>query len=122
MPPENGTDTAPSRLTYLPLVGAVDGRTKPALAFKNAVADFVEDLGGEQAISRAELELVRRCAGLAVLAAQHEAAIVAGEKVDAESYIAIANAQGRALTRLGLKRVVRDITPRLKDIIEGRAG
>ena len=122
MPPENGTDTAPSRLTYLPLVGAVDGRTKPALAFKNAVADFVADLGGEQAISRAELELVRRCAGLAVLAAQHEAAIVAGEKVDAESYIAIANAQGRALTRLGLKRVVRDITPRLKDIIEGRAG
>ena len=122
MPPENGTDTAPSRLTYLPLVVAVDGRTKPALAFKNAVADFVEDLGGEQAISRAELELVRRCAGLAVLAAQHEAAIVAGEKVDAESYIAIANAQGRALSRLGLKRVVRDITPRLRDIIEGRAG
>ncbi len=102
MPPENGTDTAPSRLTYLPLVGEVDGRTKPALAFKNAVADFVEDLGGQQAISRAELELVRRCAGLAVLAAQQEAAIVAGEQVDAESYIAIANAQGRALTRLGL--------------------
>jgi hypothetical protein len=66
--------------------------------------------------------MVRRCAGLAVLAAQHEAAIVAGEKVDAESYIAIANAQGRALSRLGLKRVVRDITPRLRDIIEGRAG
>ena len=122
MPPENGTDIAPSRLTYLPLVGEVDGRTKPALAFKAAVADFVEDLGGQQAISRAELEMVRRCAGLAVLAAQHEAAIVAGEKVVAESYIAIANAQGRALSRLGLKRVVRDITPRLRDIIEGRAG
>ncbi len=119
MPPENGTDTAPSRLTYLPLVGAVDGRTKPALAFKNAVADFVADLGGEQAISRAELELVRRCAGLAVLAAQHEAAIVAGEKVDAESYIAIANAQGRALTRLGLRRRQRNITPSLVEYLEG---
>ena len=121
MPPENGTDTAPSRLTYLPLVGEVDGRTKPALAFKAAVADFVEDLGGQQAVSRAELEMVRRCAGLAVLAAQHEAAIVAGEKVDAESYIAIANAQGRALSRLGLRRRQRNITPSLVEYLDGKA-
>ena len=121
MPPENGTDTAPSRLTYLPLVGAVDGRTKPALAFKNAVADFVEDLGGEQAISRAELELVRRCAGLAVLAAQHEAAIVAGGALDIEAYIAIVNAQGRALSRLGLRRRQRDVTPTLVEYLGAKA-
>ena len=94
----------------LPLVGAIDGRTRSALAFKSAVADIVSDLGGQSAISRAQLELVRRAAGLAVLASTHEASIIAGDEVDCERYIAVCNAQGRALTRLGLQRTQRDVT------------
>ena len=115
-----GTNAAPKHGTYLPLVGEVDGRTRSALAFKAAVADFVSDLGGDQAISRAQLELARRAAGLAVLAAQHEADIVGGNEVDAERYVTLANAQGRVLTRLGLKRRARDITPDLRTYIEDR--
>jgi hypothetical protein len=107
----NGTDTTPSRLTYLPVIGEIDGRTKAAIAFRNAVQDFVEDLGGETGISRAQLEMVRRCAGLAVLAAQHEAKIVAGQEVDAEAYLQLVNSHGRALGRLGMARAAKDITP-----------
>ena len=51
------------------------------------MADFVADLGGEQAISRAELEMVRRCAGLAVLAAQHEAAREAFDELADERFL-----------------------------------
>ena len=48
-------ETARSALTSLPILGLIDGRTRPALAFKAAVADFISDLGGDAAVSRAEL-------------------------------------------------------------------
>ena len=63
-------------------------------------------------MSRAELELIRRAAGLSVLAAQIEADIVGGEEVNVERYTAAINAQRRVLVTLGLKRRVPDITPR----------
>ncbi len=71
----------------------------------------MSDLGGDAAVSRAELELIRRAAGLSVLAAQMEADIVGGENVDVERYTATINAQRRVLTTLGLKRRARDVTP-----------
>ncbi len=104
-------ETTRSALTSLPILGLIDGRTRPALAFKTAVGDFVSDLGGDAAVSRAELELIRRAAGLSVLAAQMEADIVGGENVDVERYTATINAQRRVLTTLGLKRRARDVTP-----------
>ena len=60
----------------------VDGRTRPAKAYEATVAALVADLGGEDVISRAELEIVRRAAGLGVLAQQIEAALVRGAKVE----------------------------------------
>jgi len=109
--PDRNADTAPSRVMSLPVIGEVDGRTRPALLYKTTVAALVADLGGEGFLSHAQLQLVQRAAGLAVLAAQHEARIVAGEKVDTERYIAVVNAVGRNLTRLGLQRRARNVTP-----------
>ncbi len=114
-------ETSRSALTVLPIVGLVDGRTRPALAFKAAVADFVLDLGGDDAVSRAELELIRRAAGLSVLAAQIEAEIVGGDKIAIDRYVATINAQRRVLVTLGLRLRARDITPDLKTYIESRS-
>ena len=48
----------------LPVLGRIDGRTMAALAFRKALDDFVGDLGGEENITRAELEIARRSAGI----------------------------------------------------------
>ena len=96
---------------FIPTIGTVDGRTRPAKAFERIIVDLVSDLGGADIISRAELEIIRRAAGLGVLATLIEAKILNGDDVNPTEYQSIANAQGRLLTRLGLKRRQRDITP-----------
>ncbi len=106
---------------FIPGIGTVDGRTRPAKAYEAIVNALVADLGGKDAISRAELEIVRRAAGLGVLAGQIEAAIVAGDDIDPMQYQSVANAQGRLLFRLGLKRVARDVTPPLADYLASKA-
>jgi hypothetical protein len=113
-------ETARSALTSLPILGLIDGRTRPALAFKAAVADFISDLGGDAAVSRAELELIRRAAGLSVLAAQLEGEIVGGEDVNVERYVTVINAQRRVLVTFGLKRRARDVTPPLDEYLAAR--
>jgi len=56
----------------IPGLGLIDGRTRQARMYGQAVSDVVSDLGGEENISRAELEIIRRAAGLSVLAAMAE--------------------------------------------------
>ena len=106
---------------FIPGIGTVDGRTRPAKAYEAIVNALVADLGGKDAISRAGLEIGRRAAGLGVLAGQIEAAIVAGDDIDPMQYQSVANAQGRLLFRLGLKRVARDVTPPLADYLASKA-
>ncbi len=113
-------ETARSALTSLPILGLIDGRTRPALAFKAAVADLISNLGGDTVVSRAELELIRRAAGLSVLSAQLEAEIVGGEDVNVERYVTVINAQRRVLVTLGLKRRARDVTPPLEQYLAAR--
>ncbi len=119
IPATNGTD--PPR--YLPGFGQLDRRTVAARHFRDIADDLVSDLGGPPAVSTAELELVKRIAGLSVLAAGYEARIVAGETLSAEqhgAYVGALNAQGRALCRLGLRRRSRDITPDLQTYLGQR--
>ncbi len=68
------------------------------------------------------VRMARRITSLAVEAEVMEAARAEGGELDLDAYVALTNALGRALGRLGLGRKARDVTPRLKDIIEGRAG
>ena len=91
---------------FIPGIGTVDGRTRPAKAYEAIVNALVADLGGKNAISRA---------------GQIQAAIVAGDDIDPMQYQSVANAQGRLLFRLGLKRVARDVTPPLADYLASKA-
>ncbi len=49
-----------------------------------------------------------------------EAKSVAGVDIDLDVYGALADRIGRAFTRLGIKRVPRDITPDLQTYIKAR--
>ena len=118
----NGTTKGKRRTVDIPgIPGAVDGRTRQAKLYAQAVADIAADLGGEDAISRAELELVRRAAGLSVLASMAEAKLLAGEEVDVSQLTAVGNAQRRLLATLGLERRARDVTPSALQWIDQQA-
>ena len=88
--------------------------------WRDIYSQIVEDRGGADMLSEGERQLARRCATLAIEAEIMEDTRAAGGELDLEGYIALTNAIGRALGRLGLRRAPRNITPRLSDIIEGR--
>lgn len=117
----NGADATPAVRTVLPVLGEVDGRTRPAVAYKSILEAVIADLGGRDRLSRLEVEIACRVAGLGVLAAQLEAQVIGGATVDVERLVTIANAQGRAAQRLGLRRRLKDITPTLSDYLAGHA-
>lgn len=99
----------------VPGLGLVDGRTREARLYGQAVADVVSDLGGEDHVSRAELELVRRAAGLSVLAALAESRLLSGDEMDISELVSVGNAQRRILATLGLQRRAVDTTPTLSE-------
>ena len=118
----NNGDGRRQSLTLLEVLGEVDGRTRPALAYRRAVSDFISDLGGEDSVSRGQHEMCQRAAGMSVLAAQLEAKLIAGHEMDVEQYISLTNALARVFSRIGLKRVPRDVTPVLAEYIDNGAG
>jgi hypothetical protein len=101
----NGRTSPRRRLTLIPALGEIDGRSTAALYYTRLVDQITTDLGGVDALSAAQLELARRASGLGILATLTEAQLLEGrEDVDLEKYIAACHAQIRALTALGLKR------------------
>jgi hypothetical protein len=91
----------------LPEIGPIDGRTRPAIMYREVARAVASDLGGTDNLTRAQKELIKRAAGLAVLADQHEERLLKGEPVDLNEYTGIVSTQSRVLRTLGLKRVTR---------------
>ena len=102
----SGADTLMS-LSGVPYIGSIDARTKAARLFKAALVALIADRGGVQAMSNAELLLVRRAAGAGVLCDTIESKIVAGEDIKADmvnAYLAASNDFRRLVTTLGLRK------------------
>lgn len=119
---EQSTQTATTKgrrcTVDIPALGLVDGRTREARLYGQAVADVISDLGGEDHVSRAELELVRRAAGLSVLAALAESRLLTGEAIEVSELVSVGNAQRRILATLGLQRRPIDTTPDLQTYLK----
>ena len=97
----------------------VDGRSVIARRFRDLVAAIVEDLGGAEAITEGELQLVRRAASLCVQCELLEAEAARGADLEVDSYVKLVNALNRTLGSIGLKRRPRDVTPNLHEYVEG---
>ena len=89
--------------------------------WRDIYSQVVEDRGGADHLSEGERQLARRCATLAIEAEIMEDTRAGGGELDLEAYIALTNAIGRALGRLGLKRAPRNVTPALRDYLDGQA-
>jgi hypothetical protein len=114
-----------SRVTNRPnelFVEPVDKRSAAARRFKDVLAAIVSDLGGSDRLSEGQKQLCRRCPLLAVEAEKLEARSISGESIDLDRFGMMTDRLGRALSRLGLKRTARDITPPdLRTYISGGA-
>jgi hypothetical protein len=94
----------------------IDGRSATARRIYDIASAIATDLGGADRLSETRLSLVRRFASLAALAEQHEANIANGEEVDVAELAHLSSTLCRLATRIGLKRIARDVTP-LADIM-----
>ena len=79
----------------------------------DVLASSATDLGVVDRLSEGQKQIARRCAMLSVECEIMESAAVAGQPFDLDVYGQLTDRLGRAFQRLGLKRVMHDVTPDL---------
>jgi ABC-type transporter Mla MlaB component len=103
----------------------IDERGLWARRTRELVQNIAGDLGGMDALSEAQKQLVRRLAGLSVLCEQLEIELASGERLDAQAlaaYLQTVNSARRLSSTLGLRRIPKDVTPSLEAYLEQRYG
>jgi hypothetical protein len=90
---------------------ALDGRTTAAKLYDRLVLNIQNDLGGADACSTIENTLIEAFAGAAVRVNDQNARMLSGEEVPIGEIALAISALVRAASRIGLKRVPRDVTP-----------
>ena len=87
-----------------------DARLKVSRRFRDVLASIAADLGGVDRLSEDQKQIARRCAMLSVECEIMESAAVAGQPFDLDVYGKLTDRLGRAFQRLGLKRIMHDVT------------
>jgi hypothetical protein len=95
----------------------IDQRSAIARRFRDVIAAIASDLGGAANTTETKLHLVRRFAALVVQAEAMEARLAEGEQIDVNAHAHISSTLVRLAARIGLKRVAKDITPTLSEIL-----
>jgi hypothetical protein len=93
-------------------------RSMPARRFRGLAARMAMDLGGVDVISTAQKILIQRCAMLTVECERMERETIAGAALDVAAYGQMTGHLARALRALGLKRVLKDVTPTLATYLD----
>ena len=81
------------------------------------MAEAIADSGGVSECSQARLQLIRRLAALSVQLEQLEAKLADGADIDIAEYTSLTSTLVRVVSRLGINRVARDVSPSLADVI-----
>jgi hypothetical protein len=89
----------------------VDQRSSIARRYRDLMAEAIADAGGVSECSQARLQLIRRLAALSVQLEQLEAKLADGADIDIAEYTSLTSTLVRVVSRLGINRVSRDITP-----------
>lgn len=112
--------TARSKVTNgLKLLPGYDGRSVWGRRFHDLCALHARDAGGIDALSEAQVSLIRRAAALEVTLENLELDMACGRDVDLHQYSRSAGHLRRILESVGIRRVAKDISPSLADIIAG---
>jgi hypothetical protein len=100
---------------------AIDKVSGAGKFFDKLQRDVERDLGGKDQLSRIERELVTAFSGAATTLRYLTHQILLGEtadEIDLAGYANMASTMLRIGSRLGLRRVPKDITPYLSDILD----
>ena len=96
----------------------LDGRSRAARNARDIAAAMTADLGGEQNLTEAQRQLIRRAATLGSLIEDFEARFLAGAQLDdLPKYLSAITTQRHVLSLLGLERRARDATPNLQKFL-----
>jgi hypothetical protein len=97
----------------------LDGEQTPTFRrFRDLLLGIVNDLGGRDTLSVAQLQLARRCSMICTQCELMEQQTVAGAPLDLIAYGTLTGHLVRALRELGVKRQPRDVTPTLRDYLD----
>jgi hypothetical protein len=80
----------------------VDGRYRLARRYHDLVAAAAQDQGGNDCLSEARLQLIRRFAAAACLAEDMEARLANGEQIDTAEHCLLASTLVRIAQRIGM--------------------
>lgn len=93
-------------------VEEIDGRSAIARRYRDLVAEFTSDIGGDP--TEAQKQLIRRAASLSTWAEAQEVKLANGEDIEIGPLTTAANSLRRILQDIGLERRSRDVTPTLE--------
>lgn len=100
-------------------VEGLDGRSALARRYRDLVATFTSDMGGDP--SESQKQLIRRAASLSVWCEAVEVRLANGEDVDIGTLTTAANSLRRILQDIGLERRTRDVTPTITEYMSQKA-
>jgi hypothetical protein len=89
---------------------SVDDRSAPARRYRDLVRQLASDQGGLDGLGEARLQLVRRFAGLCVVAELAEAKLAAGGELNIVEHSQLSSTLVRIASRIGLDRIPRDVS------------
>src|SRR5262245_37806758 len=120
--PESAPPTLRSRVSnHKDLLPGVKGTSSAARRFRDLVNAFIADSGGIGQCSEIRISLLRRLASVVVQSELLEARMINGDEVDISTLCTLASTVTRISSRLGLERVPQNITPSLREYLEGNA-
>jgi hypothetical protein len=79
--------------------------------FRDVLEQIIADLSGPDGLSEGQRQLARRCATIAIECEKLEGAAAAGADIDIGEYSLLTSTLVRVVSRLGINRVARNITP-----------
>jgi hypothetical protein len=84
-----------------------------ARRFRDVLEQIIADLSGPDGLSEGQRQLARRATTIAIQCERLEGEAAAGADIDISEYSLLTSTLVRVVSRLGLKRVPRNITPSL---------
>jgi hypothetical protein len=99
----------------------LDRRYNASRKFEAVAAGIANDLGGAELLSTIERNLIEAFAGIAVHVADLNARMLLGQKIDLAEHSQVVSTMVRVASRIGVRRIPRDVTPTLADIIKEAA-
>jgi hypothetical protein len=94
----------------------LDRRYKASRKFEAVAAGIASDLGGADMLSTVERNLIEAFAGISVHVADLNARMLLGQKIDLAEHSQVVSTMVRVASRIGVRRIPRDVTPTINDI------